>query len=136
MALCVVGFCILQLSPLVLLGIVLYFVGKQDATKAHLPRPDDWPEGLDLSSHGEDAIDDLDSMDEEADEDEEDERWIDRFEERQLEVRRRREEEEDRRVDEILQRVHKKGLAGLSPDERALLQRVSRRYRNRPNPSS
>jgi hypothetical protein len=41
------------------------------------------------------------------------------------------EEEEDRRMDEILARLHESGMQGLSPDDRALLHRVSARYRNR-----
>ena len=58
-------------------------------------------------------------------------RWLDK----RREVKRRRareiEEEEERRVDEILARVKDVGLESLSPEERALLQRVSERYRNR-----
>ncbi len=41
------------------------------------------------------------------------------------------EAEEDSRVDEILSRLHRYGMAGLSDDDRALLERVSARYRNR-----
>jgi hypothetical protein len=58
-------------------------------------------------------------------------RWLDK----RRDVKRRRtrevEEEEERRVDEILARVKDVGLEALAPDERALLQRVSQRYRNR-----
>ncbi len=41
------------------------------------------------------------------------------------------EQEEERRVDEILARLHETGMNGLSAKDRALLQRVSARYRNR-----
>ncbi len=41
------------------------------------------------------------------------------------------EQEEERRVDEILARLHETGMAGLSAKDRALLERVSARYRNR-----
>jgi hypothetical protein len=41
------------------------------------------------------------------------------------------EAEEERRVDEVLIRVKELGVNALSPDERALLERVSARYRNR-----
>lgn len=41
------------------------------------------------------------------------------------------EAEEDRRVDAILARLHERGLAQLSAEERALLDRVSARYRQR-----
>jgi len=45
--------------------------------------------------------------------------------------RRQIEEDEERRVDEILARVKDGGLESLAPEERALLQRVSARYRSR-----
>ena len=58
-------------------------------------------------------------------------RWVDS----RREARRRRqqlvEQEEERRVDEILARLHEGGMQQLSPKERALLERVSVRYRNR-----
>jgi len=41
------------------------------------------------------------------------------------------EEEEDRRVDEILKKLHHTGMSSLSQPEKDLLQRVSARYRNR-----
>ena len=41
------------------------------------------------------------------------------------------EQEEERRVDEILARLHETGMDGLSTNDRALLERVSARYRNR-----
>ncbi len=41
------------------------------------------------------------------------------------------EQEEERRVDEILARLHDTGMNGLSGKDRALLERVSARYRNR-----
>jgi hypothetical protein len=58
-------------------------------------------------------------------------RWI----EQRRELRRRKrlyqEREEERQVDEILVRLHEKGMSGLSAKERAVLHRVSARYRNR-----
>lgn len=51
------------------------------------------------------------------------------------EMRRRRresqEQDEERQVDAILMRLHEAGMDGLSAKERALLNRVSARYRNR-----
>ncbi len=41
------------------------------------------------------------------------------------------EAEEERMVDEILSRLHSLGIDSLAPEERALLERVSARYRNR-----
>lgn len=58
-------------------------------------------------------------------------RWLEkRREEKERSLRAQEELEEDR-VDEILIRIHGVGMSGLSPEERALLQRVSARYRNR-----
>lgn len=54
-------------------------------------------------------------------------RWLERRKQARLERRRHQEEEEDRRVDEILSRL----AQGISPEEEALLKRVSARYRNR-----
>ncbi len=58
-------------------------------------------------------------------------RWL----ESRREMRRRKrqwlEREEERQVDEILVRLHEVGLDGLTTKERALLHRVSARYRNR-----
>jgi hypothetical protein len=41
------------------------------------------------------------------------------------------EREEEQQVDAILARLHESGRDALSPQERALLERVSARYRNR-----
>jgi Zn-dependent protease len=58
-------------------------------------------------------------------------RWLERRREEKRRRAREVEEEEERRVDEILARVKDVGLEALSPEERALLHRVSERYRNR-----
>jgi stage IV sporulation protein FB len=58
-------------------------------------------------------------------------RWL----ENRRELRRRRrvsqEREEERLVDQILIRLHESGMQGLTAKERAILNRVSQRYRNR-----
>ena len=41
------------------------------------------------------------------------------------------EAEDEKRVDEILARLHERGMRSLSPEDRALLERVSQRYRSR-----
>lgn len=58
-------------------------------------------------------------------------RWLDNR--RALRRRRRQwqEQEEERQVDDILLRLHETGMESLSAKERALLHRVSARYRNR-----
>jgi hypothetical protein len=45
--------------------------------------------------------------------------------------RRAQEAVEDARVDDILTRLHNSSWAALSPDEIAVLQRASQRYRSR-----
>ena len=57
--------------------------------------------------------------------------WLDSRREARLARQQRTEEEDDRRVDEVLARLHEVGRDGLSDDDRALLDRVSARYRNR-----
>lgn len=61
------------------------------------------------------------------------EEFVESFEDEWEERRRQRdrEAEEERRVDEILARLHEVGLERLTPDERAILERVSARYRSR-----
>jgi stage IV sporulation protein FB len=58
-------------------------------------------------------------------------RWLEKRREEKDRLLRAQEEQEEDRVDEILIRIHGVGMNGLSPEERALLQRVSARYRNR-----
>ena len=48
--------------------------------------------------------------------------------------RREQEEFEDARVDDILARLHDSSLADLSPEEVAVLQRASKRYKQRLRP--
>jgi len=58
-------------------------------------------------------------------------RWLTR----RAQIREKRrvmaEFEEERQVDSILARLHQEGMSGLTDKERALLERVSARYRNR-----
>lgn len=58
-------------------------------------------------------------------------RWF--VERRRARLRRQQvaEQDEERQVDAILARVHTTGMAGLTAKERAVLERVSARYRNR-----
>jgi len=63
-------------------------------------------------------------------------RWLER---RRQEKRRRQteiEKEEEQRVDDILARLHEKGMEQLSVEEQLLLKRVSHRYRQRNGQSS
>lgn len=58
-------------------------------------------------------------------------RWLEQRRESRVRRKRELEELEDLRVDDLLARIHERGVDGLSSEERALLQRVSTRYRNR-----
>ena len=58
-------------------------------------------------------------------------RWLERRRELRLRRQQAMEAEEERCVDEILERLHEHGMQALSPDDRALLDRVSARYRSR-----
>lgn len=57
--------------------------------------------------------------------------WLERRREQGQRRQRALEEEEDQRMDEILARLHVRGLKHLSHEERALLKRVSARFRSR-----
>jgi hypothetical protein len=58
-------------------------------------------------------------------------RWIRRRQQVRAHRRRIAEEEEEWRVDDILARLHQSGIESLSSKDRALLHRVSARYRER-----
>ncbi len=62
--------------------------------------------------------------------------WLARRRESKLRRLKKQEMEEERRVDEILSRVHADGMEHLSPADKKLLRKVSARYRERLNPSS
>ena len=58
--------------------------------------------------------------------------WLERRREEKAQRQREVEALEEQRVDGILARLHETGIDGLTPEERALLDRVSARYRSRP----
>ena len=58
-------------------------------------------------------------------------RWLERRRRQQQAKQARIEADEDIEADQILERLHEHGLDSLSPRERALLKRVSVRYRSR-----
>lgn len=58
-------------------------------------------------------------------------RWLQNRREQRRQRRACQEQEEERQVDEILVRLHETGMNSLSAKERAILDRVSARYRNR-----
>jgi len=58
-------------------------------------------------------------------------RWMEQRREAKRERERKQEADDERRVDEVLGRLHQHGMRSLSQDDRALLDRVSKRYRSR-----
>jgi hypothetical protein len=58
-------------------------------------------------------------------------RWMERRRESKQRLQREADARDEMLMDEVLDRVHKYGLKSLSEEERALLHRVSQRYRGR-----
>ncbi|MEX2142895.1 MAG: site-2 protease family protein [Pirellulales bacterium] len=114
--------------PLSLFAIFLFFSAKQQIESWRSPEPEDtvlgydFSEGytsLDRSNEGSVATSGLLT------------RWI---EQRRANRRRRLEQieaDEERRVDEVLARLNEVGIEALAAEERRLLERVSKRYRER-----
>lgn len=57
--------------------------------------------------------------------------WLTEKQEERRELELQREEQEDRLADEILEKLHKGGIASISDEEKAILDRVSERIRKR-----
>lgn len=57
--------------------------------------------------------------------------WLEKRRESNRQRQIEQEAEDEKRVDEILQRLHKDGMRSLSHEDRELLDRVSKRYRSR-----
>jgi Zn-dependent protease len=117
--------------PVVLLGVFLFFLARMET-----PRPaakeGDWPPGYDLSRG--DPLAEVVAVEEPPLSYSSATSPANFLEARREERRRRQrqiEEEEDRRVDEVLARLHEQGMEGLSLEDRALLDRAAARYRSR-----
>lgn len=112
--------------PLLTLGLFLFFSARQDLAAAAAPDWNDEPAGYQLSSDGLDLLDVMWSSDDE------DEGVLVEHQQRPAEQNRRDQEAiEDARVDDILARLHDSNWESLSPEEIAVLQRASQRYRRR-----
>jgi Zn-dependent protease len=116
-------------APLAILGVVLFFSARSEAIGAGNAHRDDDPLGYDFSQ-GYTSLErdletgpktDLGPVG----------RWLEERREARQEKQRQTEEDEERRVDDILARLHLTGLDGLSLEDRQILDRVSARYRNR-----
>lgn len=115
--------------PLALVGVFLFFSAKQEADRLHDHDSDEAEFGYDFSQgytsleknlapprrRGPGPF----------------KRWLENRRAGRVLRQRQIEEEEERRVDDVLARLHASGLRGLSDEDRALLDRVSARYRNR-----
>jgi stage IV sporulation protein FB len=112
--------------PLLTLGLFLFFSARQDLAAAAMPEWNDEPAGYQLSSDGLDLLDTMWTSDDE------DDGVLVEHQPRPAEQNRRAQEAvEDARVDDILARLHNSSWEALSPEEVAILQRASQRYRRR-----
>ncbi|HET6882742.1 MAG TPA: site-2 protease family protein [Pirellulales bacterium] len=117
--------------PFVLVGILLFFSAKQEIDRLNEAESDDALFGYDFSQ-GYTSLEKAAPSRKPAMSPVR--KWLDDRRTRRLERQRQLEAEEERRVDEVLARLHDLGMHGLSEDERALLNRVSARYRSRHRP--
>jgi Zn-dependent protease len=115
--------------PLVMLGVFLFFSARQDLATASVPEWSEEPPGYQVSSDGLDLLDVMWSSDDDAD------GVLVEHQQRATTEQEQQAQEaiEDARVDDILGRLHDSSWAALSPDEIAVLQRASQRYRRRRN---
>jgi hypothetical protein len=115
--------------PLVLLGVLTFFVAPTDAPPQEDTSLDDGTFGYDFSQGYTSLERSLDSslkarpgpL----------RKWIERRRQAKARQQREIEVEDDRRVDAVLARLHEMGMHAMSDEDRALLKRVSARYRNR-----
>jgi hypothetical protein len=115
---------------LLLLAILLFFSAQHEEQRSWLEEPDD------DSLLGGGLASDLNGLERELQRSPANvsgpfESWLARRRRMRNERQRALEAEEERRVDEILARLHEHGPESLSPADRALLERVSARYRSR-----
>jgi Zn-dependent protease len=131
--LCIVAWWVYDTSPfalipLVLIAIFLFFAAKQEADRLHDSEPADSSFGYDFSQ-GYTSLER--QMQTRTREPGPVRRWLDRRREERARRQLQIEQDEERRVDEILARLHSAGRDGISAEDRALLDRVSARYRSR-----
>jgi len=114
--------------PLAIFGVLLYFAAKQEVQRLQEHDPEDGFLGYDFSQ-GYTSLERRTAIETEAAGPLR--RWLDARREarrvRQLQI----EEEEEKRMDDVLAQLQERGLTNLTPEDRALLDRVSARYRNR-----
>jgi Zn-dependent protease len=112
--------------PLTILGVFLFFSARQDLSAAEPDERSDSLAGYQLNSDGLDLLDAMWASDED------DEGVLVEHQQRPTEQATLTPEgSEEDRVDAILARLHGSSLDSLSPEEVAVLQRASQRYRRR-----
>lgn len=124
-----VGTMIVPWFPLVLLALFLLFSAQQELVRLDHQDYDEDLFGYDFSQG-------YTSLERPAEPPSSDRpgpmrRWLEKRRVEKEQQRRKQEAAEERRIDEILARLHGQGMKGLSAEDRALLHRVSARYRNR-----
>lgn len=117
--------------PFALVGILLFFSGRQEIERLYEADSDDALFGYDFSQGYTSLEKAVPSRKPSASPVR---RWLDDRRARRIERQRQVEADEERRADEVLARLHELGMESLSEEERALLIRVSDRYRNRLQP--
>jgi stage IV sporulation protein FB len=115
--------------PLVLFGLFLFFSARQEAERMREHESGDATLGYDFSQ-GYTSLERHESPRRERKPGPL-RRWLEARRTARIERQQQQEVDEERRVDEILARLHETGMAGLSDEDRALLDRVSARYRDR-----
>jgi Zn-dependent protease len=116
--------------PLLVLAIFLYFAARQEAERL---QDHDGEEGL----FGYDFSQGYTSLERAVEPKHKRPRlaplwhWLEERRESRLRRQQEIEEQEDARMDDVLAQLHRYGLEGLSSEDRALLDRVSARYRSR-----
>jgi Zn-dependent protease len=109
--------------PLVILGLFLFFSARQDLATSE---PSDQSAGYSVNSDGLDLLDAMWSSD-----DDEDGVLVEHQQRQPDHSAGTHEVSEEERVDDILARLHNSSWDALSPEDVAILQRASQRYRRR-----
>jgi stage IV sporulation protein FB len=114
--------------PFALVGVLLFFSAKQETDRLYEVDSDDALFGYDFSqgyTSLEKATQSRKAPSGPV------KKWLEDRRARRLQRQQQLEADEERRVDDVLVRLHQLGMHGLSEEDRALLNRVSARYRDR-----
>jgi hypothetical protein len=112
--------------PLTVLGVLLFFSGRQEAERPGPKEVDEAPAGYEWQQEPPEG-----ERVEAAHRPGPIKQWLESRRAARTQRQREIEEDDERRLDEVLARLHAAGKEALSVEDRALLARVSARYRNR-----